>query len=286
MEYDIKQPWGNSLIQHGKSNDRIYLMKLDPEDAESIIVYLDDLAVKNGYGKIFAKVPARFRNLFMEKGYVREASVPGFYGGNEDALFLGKFFSEARKTDDDRVRIEEVIIKATEKKSCPGSDARDRTPLSPRTEKITFRKAIESDVPEICRVYGKVFSSYPFPIHENRYIFETMKSHVEYYVACEGDRIIGVSSSEKDPEHKNTEMTDFATLPEYRGRGIAMRLLDIMGTEMTKKGMITAYTIARALSPGMNITFARNGYDLAGTLIKNTCICGAIESMNIWYKKL
>ena len=51
-------------------------------------------------------------------------------------------------------------------------------------------------------------------------------------------------------------------------------------------GYLTGYTIARALSPGMNITFARAGYRFGGLLWNNTQICGRLEPMNIWYKSL
>jgi hypothetical protein len=53
-----------------------------------------------------------------------------------------------------------------------------------------------------------------------------------------------------------------------------------------KLGIKTAYTIARAYSPGMNITFARSGYIYSGTLTHNTQISGKLESMNVWYKAL
>ncbi len=53
-----------------------------------------------------------------------------------------------------------------------------------------------------------------------------------------------------------------------------------------KLGIKTVFTIARAKSPGMNITFARSGYDYGGTLVNNTNISGQIESMNVWYKSL
>jgi hypothetical protein len=52
------------------------------------------------------------------------------------------------------------------------------------------------------------------------------------------------------------------------------------------KGIKTAYTIARATSPGINITFARKEYRFGGRLINNTNISGRIESMNIWYKQM
>lgn len=81
-------------------------------------------------------------------------------------------------------------------------------------------------------------------------------------------------------------MTDFATLPDHLGQGLAVRLLWHMEREMPGYQMRTAYTIARSLSPGMNITFAKMGYLFAGTLVNNTDISGQIESMNIWYKRL
>jgi len=80
-------------------------------------------------------------------------------------------------------------------------------------------------------------------------------------------------------------MTDFATLTACRGHGLALYLLQQMEEEMKLRGMHIFYTIARAYSHGMNITFARNGYTYAGTLTNNTNISGSLESMNVWYKK-
>ena len=60
----------------------------------------------------------------------------------------------------------------------------------------------------------------------------------------------------------------------------------VRGDDLKHKQYITSYTIARSLSYGMNITFAKMGYIYGGTLINNTNICGSLESMNIWYKHL
>jgi hypothetical protein len=59
-----------------------------------------------------------------------------------------------------------------------------------------------------------------------------------------------------------------------------------MDDHAKEAGLRVAFTIARALSFGMNITFARRSYQYAGTLINNTQIAGSIESMNVWYKTL
>ena len=81
-------------------------------------------------------------------------------------------------------------------------------------------------------------------------------------------------------------MTDFATRPEHRGQGLSEHLLGSMVTAMRSAGMKTAYTIARATSFPMNLTFARAGYAYGGTLLNNTGICGGVESMHVWYRPL
>jgi putative beta-lysine N-acetyltransferase len=113
-----------------------------------------------------------------------------------------------------------------------------------------------------------------------------MTTHVAYFGVRRNGRLIALSSAETDHTASNVEMTDFATLPECRGLSLARILLHTMERAMIDEGIRTAYTIARAASPGMNVTFARMGYEFGGTLINNTQISGTIESMNIWYKPL
>jgi putative beta-lysine N-acetyltransferase len=142
------------------------------------------------------------------------------------------------------------------------------------------------DVREMAAVYKTVFETYPFPIHDPDYLASTMQDNFVYFGIREKDRLIAISSCEMDARAKNVEMTDFDTLPEYRSKGLASFLLMKMEEEMRRRGIITAYTIARAESYGMNIVFSKHGYAYAGTLVKNTNISKGIESMNVWYKAL
>ena len=64
---------------------------------------------------------------------------------------------------------------------------------------------------------------------------------------------------------KTAEMTDFATDPGFRGRGLAVNLLHAMETEVKKEGGLLAYTIARAISKPINTTFARFWIPVRGT---------------------
>jgi len=135
-------------------------------------------------------------------------------------------------------------------------------------------------------LYKKIFISYPFPIYQPQYLEQTMKTHVDYFGAELEGKLVALSSAEKDKENKNVEMTDFATLPEWRGYGLAQNLLLKMEKYIRQEKFLTAYTIARAYSLGMNLVFANNDYIYRGCLINNTNISGQIESMNVWSKNL
>jgi putative beta-lysine N-acetyltransferase len=113
-----------------------------------------------------------------------------------------------------------------------------------------------------------------------------MDANVSYFGIWAKGSLIALASAEIDRRNENAEMTDFATRPDCRGRGLANYLLAQAETAAEQLGVKTAYTIARAYSPGMNITFARNGYTFSGTLTHNTQISGKLESMNVWYKAL
>lgn len=151
---------------------------------------------------------------------------------------------------------------------------------------FVLRKCTQTDVSAMAKIYREVFPSYPFPIHDPNYLLKTMQSHVDYFGIETDGGLVAVSSAEVDKVAANVEMTDFATLQEWRGNKFGQYLLARMENEMKKKNIKTAYTIARAMSPGMNVTFSKAGYQFGGRLKNNTYISGRIESMNVWYKAL
>ncbi|WP_429884743.1 putative beta-lysine N-acetyltransferase [Geoalkalibacter halelectricus] len=275
---DVVERLGRSQIQHGKSNNRIYLMKLDPAEAPRLVPQLDQLARNKGYTKIFAKVPARARPVFAQAGYREEAAIPGFFGGREDAAFFGKYFCERRRRERKPDEVQEVIDAAR---------AKAGTAPTPQLENgYRLRPLGPRDAEAMAALYREVFASYPFPIHDPAYLRQTMDENILYWGVEDGSRLAAISSAETYAADGNAEMTDFATLPAYRGAGFAQVLLARMEEELNKRGYRTAYTIARAYSFGMNITFAKHGYRFSGTLTHNTDISGELESMNVWYKPL
>jgi len=277
---DMIEKLKNSLIQHGEYNDRIYLMKLSKDDFPDIIYDLDDLARKKNYSKVFVKVPAWAFNTFEKNGYIKEARIPGFYNDDIDGFFLSKYLDESRKKLDVKTKekIREILYVAKSK----------RNDISINVDMYSYPVDIlnKRDAKKLTDLYQNVFKNYPFPIFDDDYILKTMENNVVYFGIFKDDRLIAASSAEMDVKARNVEMTDFAILPAYQRKGLSFSLLKEMENEMKERNILTAYTIARALSYGMNITFSKMDYSFAGTLINNTYICSNIESMNVFYKKI
>lgn len=266
-----------SLLQHGKLNDRIYLMKLTKDDCPDIIETLHQLSNEKKYGKIFCKIPKWAAPLFFSDGYILEASIPLFYNKDEDMFFVSRFLNPNRRTVNNSAKLATLSVLLNQKDL-------NRNEGNKSASDLPIRKLDKNDVSSIIDTYKQIFLSYPFPIHDPEYILKTMDEDVQYYgVEIEG-KLAAIASSEIDRTGLNAEMTDFATRSEFQGKGLANVLLSTMEEEMKAQGIYTLYTIARLNSIAMNKTFLRNNYNYSGTLINNTNIAGNIESMNVYFK--
>lgn len=276
--YDTIENIGESLVQHGKYNDRIYLMKLSKKDFPHILKTLSKLAYDNKYAKLFAKIPVWAVPGFKANGFIIEGMIPGFYEGITDGFFVSKFMNS------DRVHFMNVS-KLNELSTLLGVTKAENFNDTLQND-YKLRKLTETDIPALANVYRKTFDSYPFPIMEEDFLQNVMHEHVHFFGAFHGKDLVAVSSAETDEKSKNVEMTDFATLDQHRGKKLSIHLLMKMEDEMKNSGYKITYTIARLNSIPMNKTFLRLGYRYSGTLINNTNISGSIESMNIYYKQL
>jgi putative beta-lysine N-acetyltransferase len=268
-----------ALIQHGPLNDRIYLMKMGDAQPERLADGLLRKAADSGYSKVFAKIPESAEGPFLDAGFQKEARVPGFYDGIEPAAFLGYYLDNRRRREENPEQLD--AIRDMSRDQPPSTDC---PPL--QDESFSFRPLVPRDTGKMSDIFQKIFPTYPFPIHDPAYLLGTMESHVAYFGIEAARKLVALASSELDRKNKNAEMTDFATLPQWRGNRLGRHLLFRMEEALKAEGIKTAYTIARAVSPGINITFSKNGYEYGGRLINNTNISGRIESMNIWYKPI
>jgi beta-lysine N6-acetyltransferase len=275
---DRIEPLRQSMIQHGPLNRRVYVMKLHRNDVPGILGDLDDLARDNGYEKILVKVPVSLKDFFEENGYGQEAYVPSFFMGKEDLAFMSKFLCPDRMLDDRTDQYRSMMSMVRQKANNP---CKDSTPQGPGVIRCKH-----GDAEDMGDLFRQVFESYPFPIYDPDFLRTMMDSNTDYFAIRHQGQMVAVAAAEKDGENLSVEMTDFATLPAWQGRGLAGRLLAAMESDMTKQGMITAFSISRAVSFGMNITLGKLGYAYGGLLTNNTNIAGRIESMTVWHKRL
>ncbi|RTR26438.1 putative beta-lysine N-acetyltransferase [Shewanella atlantica] len=281
-------------IQYGPNSSRVYLMSMKQAEPARLPAAMRQLAKAQGYGKLIAKVKQSDSKHFLNQGFTEEARLPGYYpatGQNlavgegeerakdeekaEDALLLGAYLDMDRQTD----------LKAAEHEKVLTLARNNLTKAAPETHWQVIPLG-EEYCEEMAHLYREVFPSYPFPIQQASYLRETMSDNVSYFGIKHQGRLIALASAEQDLDNMAVEMTDFATLPEFRGQQLAAALLDKMESCMVQQGLRQAFTIARAGSVGMNRTFAKHGYHYQGRLINNTQISGQIESMNIWCKPL
>ncbi|MDA3903172.1 MAG: putative beta-lysine N-acetyltransferase [Desulfuromusa sp.] len=278
MNIDQVERFGKSIIQHGSENDRVYLIKLDKTDLPSILSWIDNLATLHSYSKAFVKIPVSAQTVFSAEGYRVEATIPGLFRGEEDGLFMARYYDDERRSDPDAALVQKVLDASFIK-----AEQRHSTSLP---ADCVCRLSNPTHCREMAELYQKTFASYPFPIQDPEYLATTMAKNVLYAGVWKKDRLLALASAEIDHQNGNAELTDFATHPDWRGHGLANLLLQRLEKELQLFEIKTCYTIARATSFGMNICFAQNGYQFSGTLVNNTQIAGGLESMNVWHKGL
>ncbi|NLJ77017.1 MAG: putative beta-lysine N-acetyltransferase [Peptococcaceae bacterium] len=246
--------------------------------AEEMMKVLIEKALAKGLDKIWLKSIAKWGKDLLATGMKLEASIPGFYKGKEEALVLARFLSNRRKTPSNSKGI--TLVEIISSNLTPETTKRD-LPAG-----VSLKWAQQEHCQDLAGLFSKVFSTYPFPVFDPDYIRRTMNNGTSYIMAWHNNKLVAASATELKREEKNAEMTDFATLPMWRGQGLANCLLDQMESRLKYKGYRCLYTIARSSSIGMNKVFAGAGYSFNGVLINNCNISGDFEDMHVWSKIL
>lgn len=274
---DINTPDFNVELELSPVNKRIilYQYKLRNTAAVSVFVeYLDNLCDSNGFGKVWGKLPEEDSRQLLKYGFIREAAIPSYFAPGKDAVICSRFYGErklSRNTLLNKQMVMEMQKSATvncEINSCPG---------------YHFKIAGKNDTRLLANLYQQVFASYPYPVHDPGYLQRCM-DYTRYMLAFREDQLVAAASAEMNCTYRNAEMTDFATLPSERGRGLAAILLQQLEREMSSANIHSLYTLARSTSPSMNQVFKKMGYKYTGTLINNCHIAGDFEDMNVYCK--
>jgi beta-lysine N6-acetyltransferase len=245
-------------------------------NVSKLIEKIEKLAQKYNYTKLIIKARQEHLYSFMEKGYMIEAALKGYFQGS-DAFFVTKYNSQDRRNSlywSKGDEIVEAVLKS------------DRLKEKNIPEEYNLRRAEKKDAPNLANLYGEVFQIYPTPLNEASYVEKTMDEGTIYWIYEKDGKIVSAASAEIDYAQRNAELTNCATLVEHRKHGLMKEIMRRLEQDLVSQSIYCSYTIARSLSYGMNAAFHQLGYMYTGRMTNNCYIFDKLEDMNVWVKDL
>lgn len=243
---------------------------------EQIFSTIRELQKEEFVHKTIVKCRTESVPSFLGQGYMLEGCVPGYFlGGN--AYFLCKYHDQQRFTSSMWVEEDKQLEEVWKK----DGNLESKGVFIP-----SIRKATTLDAKKLATFYASVFPIYPVPIEDPDYVKEQMEENTIFYCIEMDGQIIAAASAEINMAYRNAEITDCATLSSHRKGGYMYDLIQSLENELVSKGVFCSYSIARALSFGMNAVLHKSGYSYQGRLKNNCYIYDKIEDMNVWSKDL
>ncbi|MBD3109841.1 putative beta-lysine N-acetyltransferase [Bacillus sp. AGMB 02131] len=229
--------------------------------------------------KLIIKARNEDLSAFIEKGFNLEAMVDKYFSGNTMYFMCMYLTAERRKSDtwaeDDRT-LARILEKTAEKKE----------PKPPIPSHLQLKKCGSEDSGRLAQLYDAVFTVYPVPMNDEGYVRKSIESGNVFFAYFDGEKAISAVCGEINKHYSNAEITDCATLPEYRQYGLIQSLLGELENELASQHIFCLYSIARSRSFGMNAAFYRLQYKYRGRLANNCIISEGLEDMNVWVKLL
>ncbi|MBM6619376.1 putative beta-lysine N-acetyltransferase [Bacillus sp. RD4P76] len=236
-----------------------------------------ELASKHSYSKAILYSRREHVHCFVEKGFLLEAIFEGFFHGSH-AYALTMYFESARKKSDSWLKEDKILQDVL---SLPVTKNQGNLPSG-----YKLRKGTPIDAEMLAGLYKEVFQVYPTPLNDPGYIKKIMKSNTVFYVIEKEGVLVSSASACIDYNYANAEISDCATLPEHRSHGLMKHLIVRLEKELISQKIFCAYSIARALSFGMNASLKQLGYKYKGRMMNNCYIYDKLEDMNVWVKDL
>jgi len=258
-----------------QKNKRLVVTGYAPEAVPSVFLRcLINIAGSAGLEKIWLWALPADVPVFLREGCRFEGSL---YAGNdrEHVVSLAFFLNKARSQSTD-LESEDSLLRSVR--------AAPVNPLSPLPAEISLKLLDPSYAFQISNLLSTVFLSYPSPVDDPDYLRSLFLKGNRFAGALYRGELIAVTAAYPDPVLKRCEMTDCATLENFRGYSLTQRLLLLLEQEVQKQERYTLYTLARARSFGMNRVFYKLNYQFRGRLINNCHIGGSFEDMNLWAK--
>lgn len=274
--YEVNEKGFTLFIYDDPFNNRI---RIDDYygNLECIIAFSEKYIKEKSREKLIVKVRKEHLYEFIEKGFIFEAMIPGYFLGS-DMFFMTKYFSRERMITEHWLSEDQILSGMNKLEVSQG--------ITPLPDGYHLKKVGIEDADRLAQLYKTVFQIYPTPLHDTSYIVKTLDEGTIYYCFyCNGE-IVSAASAEVNKTYRNAELTDCATLASHRKHGLMKILLLKLEEDLYKQGVYCSYSIARALSFGMNACLQQLGYSYTGRLKNNVNIYDKLENMNVWVKNL
>ena len=256
-------------------NNRLKIEDYTCENYDDFVAFLETTAQKHNLYKIIIVAKQKDWEALFVRDFLLEALHPSFFKG-EPGFHLAKFTNIERQASNHRL-IEKTLLKRVQESPHTSRDL---------PSEYTIKTADLGSIPELSNLYTKVFSTYPSPMNDHTYLEKIMQKASIFKIMLYQNKIISAASIDVDQRTSSAELTDCATIKDHCGKGLMSHLVKSLEIEAKKLNIITLYSIARARSIGMNSVFSHNMYNYYGCLINNCHICGQLENMNIWSKRI
>ncbi|WP_044640053.1 putative beta-lysine N-acetyltransferase [Risungbinella massiliensis] len=259
-------------------NSRVKIISYVSSELADMLTEMEELAEEHELGKLSIYAKEEDQKLLEQRGFHLEAVIQGFHQGT-DAYIYTRFLEESRANLQKQQEKDNIVDKALKQEEWK------KAPKLPPGYHL--RHAQDEDAEEMSALYKRVFSTYPTPIFDPEFIRKCMRDHVFFTIVETADgKIVSSASADVFPEKKAAEITDCATDPDHRGKGLLSAIIFDLEQRMEEENVPNLFSLTRAVSPGMNIAISRHGYDYGGRLIQNSQIAGDFEDMNVWVKQL
>lgn len=256
-------------------SDRIRCDHPTTTDGSALADALLSAARRRARGRIVALVPTSLSPELEAAGFELEARMPGYYGGVADCVVLCQALDPGRALSADREGTERTHALLNQASARPPTDAR------PPTQRATVE-----DAADIAGLITAAFTYYPTPSGVPGYVASAIAAGVPFRLVRDQGRLVACASADLVREARTAELTDCVTLPSHWRRGLMQALLLDLMDDLRALGYPTAYTLARAIEPGMNLAFRRLGFELRGCMTRSCRIGAGIEDMNVLSRAL
>jgi beta-lysine N6-acetyltransferase len=235
-------------------------------------------------GRVIAFVRPMVEDGLKQVGFEREGLIPGFYEGEVACAVMGAYPDASRSDLAHPREVAEVKALLAAHAVHANHASHEEAPTAhPRVE---TRRATVDDANAIAALLDETFAAYPTPSGDPEYVAAAIAEGTPFRFVEVNGQIVACASADLIPDARTAELTDCATRPMHRGRGLMQNvLLDLMD-DVRALDYPTAFTLARARIPGVNLAFARLGFSLHGTMRQSCRIGAGIEDMNILSRRL